>query len=713
MSDSPSDAETIRRLERRLRRSEAAREEAEEILERRSRELLQVNDQLMARESELRQRLDRETQYLLRAQRTARIASFHRDRGRRFSTSPEFHRLLGLDPGTRPDEQALLRQIHPLDRERVRRQEAEFYASAAPGVDHGYEFRILRHGETRWMRWNICREDDADGRFKSLFGTVQDITEQRASDRRARALALIADRRVRQLVRLSKELQASRQAVEEAFYAKADFLAAMSHDIRTPLNGLLGMIDLLSLGELNPAQAERLGVAREAAHQLQRHIEEIVDMAHADDGAPGISLQEVELRRYFDGLLQFWRYGHERIGRRLSLELAASAPERLVTDPTRLRQLMDAFIERLGEGSAPIRLIVATEDASLRIDIVGAMDGRVLQERRDRRRALLERWAASIEAIVAPCMAAGVTGFTLRLPLRHEVPDAPREAVPGGAPVPATPLPDRLFGEQARPRLLVVDDIETNRVVLCQMLEVMGCDSDIACDGREAVDKALSEHFDGVLMDILMPRMSGLEAVAELRRHPSLAALPIVAITAHTNREELGELTRQGFSAAMAKPVDRQRLAAILLEQLSGEPGPDADRPPAPSDALEAASSPPAVAETPASAPAVDEAHFQAIFTSLPPARRKMLLQAAVDDIERLVAEVVAAHRLGEREPLQRAAHSLKGVAGNVGAFPLMATVNALRHAEPERAGGLLAVLEQQSADAIVRARELFESLPT
>ncbi|WP_237738473.1 Hpt domain-containing protein [Halomonas smyrnensis] len=74
---------------------------------------------------------------------------------------------------------------------------------------------------------------------------------------------------------------------------------------------------------------------------------------------------------------------------------------------------------------------------------------------------------------------------------------------------------------------------------------------------------------------------------------------------------------------------------------------------------------------------------------------------------------MVAAHRLGEREPLQRAAHSLKGVAGNVGAFPLMATVNALRHAEPERAGGLLAVLEQQSADAIVRARELFESLPT
>lgn len=707
MSGPDADAETIARLERRLRRSEAAREEAEEILERRSRELLQANERLRERESELRRRLDRESQYLLRAQRTARIASFHRDRGRRLSTSPEFHHLLGMPPGATPDEQTLLSHVHPLDRERVRRQEAAFHADAAPGVDQGYEFRILRHGETRWMRWNICREDDAEGRFKSLFGTVQDITEQRASDRRARALALIADRRVRQLVRLSRELQASRQAVEEAFSAKADFLAAMSHDIRTPLNGLLGMLDLLSLGELNADQSERLGIAQEAAHQLQRHIEEIVEMAHADDGATAFTPQRVELRRHFDGLLQFWRYGHERIGRRLRLELAPSAPEQLVTDPTRLRQLMDALIERLGEGEAPIRLVVAAEDDRLRIDILGVTDGRVLQERRDRRRALLERWAASIDADIAPCAAEGASGFTLSLPLVNEASGTPREGAPAGSAEPPRPLPDRVFDGAERPRLLVVDDIETNRVVLSQMLEVMGCDSDIACDGREAVDRVLNERFDGVLMDILMPRMSGLEAVAELRRHPPLATLPVIAITAHTNREELGELTRQGFSAALSKPLDRRRLAALLLEQLGGASG----AVPGPAEAASPSRDPVATGAAPAEPPAVDEAHFLAVFEPLPAARRQMLLQAAVADIERLVAEVVAAQRRGEPEALQRAAHSLKGVAGNFGAFPLMATVNALRHAEPQRAAPLLAALQQQSAGAIRRARELFATL--
>ncbi|MBN8413410.1 PAS domain-containing hybrid sensor histidine kinase/response regulator [Halomonas litopenaei] len=691
-----------------MRRSEAAREEAEAILERRSRELLQANEQLMLRESELQRRLDRDSQFLLRAQRTARIASFHRDRGRRLATSPEFHHLLGLAPGIKPDEQTLISHIHPLDRDRVRRQEAEFHGSAEPGIEHGYEFRILRHGETRWMRWNIIREDDEHGRFKSLLGTVQDITEQRASDRRARALALIADRRVRQLVRLSKELQASRQAVEEAFYAKADFLAAMSHDIRTPLNGLLGMIDLLSLGELNEAQAERLGMAREAAHQLQRHIEQIVDMAHADDGGPVASAQPVDLRRYFDTLLQFWRYGHERIGRRLRLELDGSVPEVLTTDPTRLRQLMDAFIERLGEGEAPISLRVTVQGDCLCIDIVSTATGQMLRERRDRRRALLQRWAAAIEADITPCQAEGVSGFTLRLPLRQEVSDA-HYCVPAAE----QQLPDRVFNEENRPRLLVVDDIETNRVVLCQMLEVIGCDSDIACDGREAVDKALSERFDGVLMDILMPRMSGLEAVAELRRQPAVATLPVVAITAHTNREELGELTRQGFSAALAKPVNRQQLAAILLELLDGERRRAEEHSPAVTGSSVTSLSPPGVEAMPSSAPAVDEEHFRAIFASLSPARRQMLLQAAVDDIERLVAEVVSAHRRGEREPLQRAAHSLKGVAGNFGAFPLMATVNALRHAEDERTDDLLKTLQQQSTDAVTSARELFQSLST
>ncbi|MEE3215068.1 MAG: response regulator, partial [Pseudomonadota bacterium] len=332
-------------------------------------------------------------------------------------------------------------------------------------------------------------------------------------------------------------------------------------------------------------------------------------MAHADDGGPVASAQPVELRRYFDTLLQFWRYGHERIGRRLRLELDGSVPEVLTTDPTRLRQLMDAFIERLGEGEAPISLRVTVQGDCLCIDIVSTATGQVLRERRDRRRALLQRWAAAIEADITPCQAEGVSGFTLRLPLRQEVSDA-HYCVPAAE----QQLPDRGFNEENRPRLLVVDDIETNRVVLCQMLEVIGCDSDIACDGREAVDKALSERFDGVLMDILMPRMSGLEAVAELRRQPAVAALPVVAITAHTNREELGELTRQGFSAALAKPVNRQQLAAILLELLDGERRRAEEHSPAVTGSSVTSLSPPGVEAMPSSAPAVDEEHFRAIF---------------------------------------------------------------------------------------------------
>ncbi|MFI0471882.1 response regulator [Halomonas sp. HMF6819] len=533
-----------------------------------------ANEQLMERESQLRERLEKESQYLLRAQRTARIATFHRDRGSRLSTSPEFSWLLGLDPAAKVDEETMLKTIHPLDLERVRGFEEDFYRHRQAEVDHEYEFRILRDGEVRWVRWVLRRENDDKGSFQSLLGTVQDITEQRAADRRARALALVADRRVKQLTRLSEELEASRKATSDAYRVRSEFLAAMSHDIRTPLNGLLGMMDLMSLGSLDTSQQERLRVAQLSADQLKSHIEDIIDMANADAAyqPPQTSLSG---------------HGVE------SCEKAAS----------------------------------------------------------------------------------------LQSTMSHE----------------------RVFSGVQRPLVLVVDDIETNRMVLAQMLDVLGCHVELACDGDEAIEMIQTERFDAVMLDILMPRLSGREVVEAVRRQPQFATLPITAVTAHANRRELHDLVRKGFTAALTKPVMRTEVAELLASQLTAFIEPL--RP-----AIEGTSDEKATANVD-EADVLDEDYFRAIFASLPADRRAMLLNAAVADIERLTHEMTHAHAAGDSDTLQQAAHSLKGVAGNFGARALFQTIVAFREASPPLAETLLKQIREQGVKVIARSHTLFAEI--
>ncbi|WP_251977694.1 PAS domain-containing hybrid sensor histidine kinase/response regulator [Salinicola avicenniae] len=702
--DSASAKARIERLTRRLQRSEAAREEAEAILERRSRELLQANEQLMERESDLRARLERETQHLIRAQRTARMATFHRYRGSRLAASPAFNSLLGISTEAKPSEQTLWEAIHPFDRDKIHRAEAEFYQSAAAGIDHEYDCRILRDGEVRWIRWIIRKEVDDQGRFVSFIGAVQDITEQRTSERRARALALVAERRVRQLTRLSDALRESRRAAEAALRVKADFLAAISHDIRTPLNGILGMLDLLSLDALRVDQRERLGIAQDAANQLHRYIEDIVDMAQAEEGALEYWPRRVDIHRQLEDVIRFWQ-GGGRSGPTPALELeTASATElTLVTDPVRLRQILNVYIERLAERGMPIR--IGTQRRSGRLDIRLSCPG----DEQDplaadpRRWALLQRLATTIGAQIRPLNVRARAGVVLSLPLAAD------EASPGvaydvsGVQETAGPRLDR-----DEPRVLVVDDIETNRVVLTQLLQVMGYVSDIACDGDEAVEKVLDGDvaYDAVLMDLRMPRMSGEEAVACIRStaDPRWQRLPIVAVTAHANREELAGLRARGFTEAMTKPVDRQRLSAVLRRVLD-------------TASLDGASDVEALPD--ATARAQDEAlpapiepdYFRTLFKPLPASRRDLLLKVAIDDFERLIQELEAGHAHDSADEIERAAHSLKGVSGNFGAFSLMAAVEAYRALPPEAAAARLPALREQVAGVIDHARDLFASL--
>jgi CheY-like chemotaxis protein len=289
-------------LERRLKRAEAARAEAEALLERRSRELDRSYRDLSQRERELVEQLDIGNRNLLQAQRLGGIASFYGTEGESFRSSEALADIIG-QPGDRAvtvmDVAAVL---HPLDRDRIFALQADFFSNAQFDKDYRYECRIIRPDRSvRWLRWSIRKSLSDDNRSR-ISGTVQDITAQRAVQRRTEALQLISQRNLQRLRRTDAllaerviELEQSASALadshartEAANMAKNQFLRRMSHKIRTPMNGVLGMMTALAQTQLAPSQQQQLKLARAAGDELRILIDEIIDIADAgtDDQRP-------------------------------------------------------------------------------------------------------------------------------------------------------------------------------------------------------------------------------------------------------------------------------------------------------------------------------------------------------------------------------------------------------------------------------------------
>jgi PAS domain S-box-containing protein len=288
-------------LERRLARAEAARREAESLLERRSRELDRSNRELRQREEELIARLDQGNRNLLLAQTVGGIATFYRIVGEPFVVSETVNQLFGRDPDANLSLNDVVSALHPLDRDRITALEDAFQNGEGDSDRIELEFRIRRgDGALRWLRSRQERSRDAaSGRIR-VSGTVEDITERRTAKRHADALRLMVQRnlvrlsraeaalaeRVAELETTAKALADSHERTEAAHRAKSRFLAQMSHNIRTPLNGVLGMMTALARSDLAPAQADQLARARRAGDVLQALIDTIIEIADAGIDAP-------------------------------------------------------------------------------------------------------------------------------------------------------------------------------------------------------------------------------------------------------------------------------------------------------------------------------------------------------------------------------------------------------------------------------------------
>ena len=263
----------------RLGRAEKALVDAETALEARMRELDRANKELSQRESELVEKLDIESRQLLAALSTANMATIYGEKNKPFTASEGAAVLLGLSETAEATPESLIAAIHPLDRDRIMRAAIEFFTKKQPGIDHRYEHRIRRYdtGATHWLSWVIRRDTSDATRPSAVYGTVRDITLSRTNERAVRSLQLRAERRVKELNRLSHQLTQQEQKTSSALADKTRFLTNMAHEIRTPLNSLNGGLELLS--DAGGYQSRDFQVVREAADQLVEIASKLIEQA--------------------------------------------------------------------------------------------------------------------------------------------------------------------------------------------------------------------------------------------------------------------------------------------------------------------------------------------------------------------------------------------------------------------------------------------------
>ncbi len=285
LDDLPPEEQT-RILKTRLKRAEKALSDAETALEARMHELHEANQELSLRESKLAQRLDIESRQLLSALSTTDMATIYGERGKQFVASAGSTNLLGIPEGEPADLLKLMGALHPLDRDRIMRVGFGFFSDLPPGQDHRFHHRIIRYdtGETRWLSWVLRRESSTPTEPSKVYGTVRDITIARANARSVKALQLRAERRVKELNRLSEQLNIAQQKTAASLAARTRFLTEMAHGIRTPLNSLSGGLELLgdSIGE----GSKDFKVVREAADQLLELASQLIEQADQNEDTP-------------------------------------------------------------------------------------------------------------------------------------------------------------------------------------------------------------------------------------------------------------------------------------------------------------------------------------------------------------------------------------------------------------------------------------------
>lgn len=378
--------------------------------------------------------------------------------------------------------------------------------------------------------------------------------------------------------RAKAEADRRRSEAEAAIEAKSAYVAAISHELRTPISAILAGAAELERNGSGKAQARLIG---HAGQMMRALLDDLLDLSKIEAGRMEVEQIPFDLRRALSDAVRMWRPQARDKGLRLRVEGARQLPGWVLGDPTRISQVLNNLLSNAikftTEGSVTVRVVVEPVAGGSAITLAVADTGPgMTPEKVDRLFAPFEQLEAgaarkhggsglglAISRELARLMGGDLTAtsapgegavFTLKLTL-------PPAHAPAAAVEP----------EALQARVLVIDDHMVNRQAIALVLAPVGIVPETAASAEEGLERLAREPFDVVLMDVYMPDMDGREATRLLRSRPGPnQAVPVIAVTASATERDWQACREAGMTGQVAKPIEPAQLYAALEEALAG-----------------------------------------------------------------------------------------------------------------------------------------------
>lgn len=503
------------------------------------------------------------------------------------------------------------------------------------------------------------------GAAAQYVGFLRDITERRMDE---------------------QSLKAARDRAEAANRAKAQFLAAISHEMRTPLTGILGALDLLATTDLTERQRKYIQTADRSGHALLSVISDVLDISRLESGKVDLELEALDIGLIVDDVVEIVGKLAEERGNMIGVRLDDRLPGGLTGDAARIRQVLlnlaTNAVKFTYDGAitisvTPLSLFADRAEVEFAVEDTGPGIAEADKDKLFRNFSQLRNGSDNqaggtglglaissrlVEIMSGMIGVESVLGkgsrFWFRLPL---VIDAEQALTNSGsaAILPSVPSSPPMA-------VLVVDDNETVRSIIAGQLSSKGHGAETADSAMTALSMLKATSYDAVILDISMPVMDGFEALRIIRGLPGAAGrTPVIALTAHALIEDRERCIAAGFDKFLTKPVRADELALAIAEVTSAQ---SAGLVVAPAKAADAGSQ----------VPLFELGELREQFVSVAPADLRRIVERYGLELDQQLALLTGEGSEISPHHLRRIVHKLSGSSAMIGAKRLSGLANSL-----------------------------------
>lgn len=431
---------------------------------------------------------------------------------------------------------------------------------------------VKKWGDTVWCTVSASKIQNDDNPGVYYEGVAIDITERRERD----------------------EAQKEWKAAREANRAKSEFLANMSHEIRTPLNALLGFSELLRINMTDPKQKRYADAMKSSGKSLLTLINDILDLSKIEAGKLVFTYEPVCLKRLLWEIENIFKKKITDKGIEFRMELDDTLPDYLVLDEIRIRQVLMNLVGNAAKFTESGQIILSAEkqpapgkgftgllikvadtgpgihekDRTMIFDAFKQVNGQInrLHGGTGLGLAICKRLVSAMNGEINVISKPGLgSTFSVRLESVEIATTEVLSVMKADSPAPIDPTCFK------RHRILIADDIESNRLMLKELLIRFNQEVIEAKDGEEVLELVNTTPPDLIILDVRMPGMSGNEAVVILKSDPAARHIPVIAFTADIVAKNRTGALKKGYDGYLTKPIDVQELACELAKYIGME----------------------------------------------------------------------------------------------------------------------------------------------